>query len=333
MKKLMIFTLFLLMVSAISAKQVKFAVDMTGQTINATGVHVAGDFQAAAGFAGGDWQPNTTVLTQEAGTDIYSIVVDIPAFAKYEYKFLNGDLWYDVEFVPVESRVGYNFNDNRWIFIDSTSNDITEIGPIRYSGNAPAGKYLLRFKVDLQDESSVSTSGVHVAGDFQGWDTRGNILYSFVDKVYENIVYIDQLAGTVSYRYCNGAQASGYETVPAECSVDGSRQMVMKKDTAPDVVCFNACVACNVQGIAPSDQNVTLNIYPNPVKDILQIGFNREVKDVEIGIYNLTGQCVKSLSFNSFTNQNIDATDLKSGLYFVRINGKGIETTRRLIVE
>ena len=134
MKKSVLISVALVLVLTLSAKKVKFEVDMTDQAISTYGVHVSGDFQTLAGYSGGDWQPGTTPMTNEPGTQIYSVVVEIPAFAKYEYKFLNGDQWYDVEFVPMESRVGYNFNDNRWIFVDSITNDTTTTYPILYSG-------------------------------------------------------------------------------------------------------------------------------------------------------------------------------------------------------
>src|SRR5437868_4873019 len=97
MNKFLVLVAALFLSTTVFAKKVKFAVDMTGDTINVTGMHIGGDFQTAAGFAGGDWMPNTTPLTQEGVTDIWSIVVDIPAFQKYEYKILNGDQWYDAE--------------------------------------------------------------------------------------------------------------------------------------------------------------------------------------------------------------------------------------------
>src|SRR6185436_15682419 len=157
MKKILFIFLFLLVAGISVAKKVKFAVDMTGQVLNVTGVHIGGDFQTLAGFAGGDWMPGTTPMTQETGdTNIYSIVVDIPAFTKYEYKVINGDQWYEAEFVPLESRVGYNFNDNRWLWVDSLSNDTTFVGALLFSGNAPAGLKLLRVVVDMQNEPSVS---------------------------------------------------------------------------------------------------------------------------------------------------------------------------------
>ena len=106
------------------AKRVKFAVDMTGQTISPNGVHISGDFQTEAGFPT-DWDSESTVMNKETGSDIYSVTVNIPAFRKYEYKYVNGDKFYEVEFVPEKSRVGYDFSDSRWIYIDSLSDDVT----------------------------------------------------------------------------------------------------------------------------------------------------------------------------------------------------------------
>lgn len=93
-------------------------------------------------------------MVRECSTAIYSIVVDVPAFHKYEYKFVNGDLFYGTEFVPLESRVGYEFNDNRWIYVDSLDNSVTDIGAIVFSGNAPAGQKLVRFLVDAKNISA-----------------------------------------------------------------------------------------------------------------------------------------------------------------------------------
>ena len=53
MKKIL-FILVLLNGSFAFGKKVKFAVDMSGQIINPLGIHVTGDFQTAAGFAGGN---------------------------------------------------------------------------------------------------------------------------------------------------------------------------------------------------------------------------------------------------------------------------------------
>ena len=67
-------------------RNVTFQVDMTGQTVSANGVHIAGDFQSAAG-APGNWDPAATALTQVGTTNIYEVQVSIPD-GIYQFKFI-----------------------------------------------------------------------------------------------------------------------------------------------------------------------------------------------------------------------------------------------------
>ncbi|MFN5621346.1 MAG: hypothetical protein ACK478_08590, partial [Flavobacteriales bacterium] len=125
MKHLFITLSCVLFASVSVAKHIRFTVDMTDQVVSPNGVHLTGDFQALLGLENGDWQSNTLLMEQQSDTNLYSVVLQLPAFRKYEYKFVNGDQFYEVEFVPWESRVGYDFNDNRWLYLDSLSNDTT----------------------------------------------------------------------------------------------------------------------------------------------------------------------------------------------------------------
>src|SRR5258705_5660555 len=286
MKKFFLAALILLSANFGFAKKVKFSVNMIGQTVNVTGVHVMGDFQAVAGFPGGDWLPNTTLLNQESNPDIYSTVVDIPAFVKYEYKFVNGDQSYEAEFVPIPSRVGYNFNDNRWLWVDSLGNDTADAGAILFAGNAPANLTLLRFKVDMSEAGSINPAGVHVAGDFQSWDPSKIMLYSFGSGVYEIIAYLS--AGTYEFKYYNGNSSGTTEIVPLACAVSGNRLVVLNADTIlhdalEHAVCFSGCSACASVGIADVASTGGFSIYPNPAKDQFTIyGLRFTVSKVEI---------------------------------------------------
>ncbi len=80
MKKPLFLFIAILTTLSLSAKKIKFAVDMTGQIISAFGVHVTGDFQEAAGLPL-NWDPASVTLTQEGITNIYSTIITIPAFA------------------------------------------------------------------------------------------------------------------------------------------------------------------------------------------------------------------------------------------------------------
>lgn len=318
MYKSIVLLLLVLGSTSAFAKQVKFAVDMTGQTISPNGVHVTGDFQAIAGYAGGDWVSNTTTLTQEGSTNIYSITIDLPAFAKYEYKFVNGDQFYDAEFVPVESRVGYDFNDNRWIYLDSTDNGVFSTGEILFGGNAPAGKTLIRFLVNMNDET-VSPDGVHVAGDFQGNDPVANILYSFGNGVYEGICFVD--AGMVNYKFYNGNESSDAETVPSSCAVAGNRQATLSADLVLEVVCFSSCSTCLTTGVDENAVIAKVSLYPNPTSEASALIVDGILETVQVDVKDLKGRTVSSQEGKGqFT---LEKTSLKEGIYFVQVSLAG----------
>jgi len=315
----------------VSAKKVKFAVDMTGQVLSPNGIHITGDFQTLAGFAGGDWQSNTTPCTQEGATMIYSIVVDIPAFNKYEYKFVNGDQFYEAEFVPVESRVGYNFVDNRWLYVDSLADDTTFVGAILFAGNAPAGLTLARFVVDMQNLTP-DPAGAHVAGDFQGWDPAITRLYSFGSSIYEIIAYVT--AGTYQFKFYNGNTAGASEIVPVTCAVNNNREIQATSDIVMSPLCFNACVLCSLTGINDTPVNTAISVYPNPARQTGRIDFGGSGIKRQVYLTDVSGRTVRTYEINGEASLEMERGDLDAGVYFVKCYAAGKpETTAKLIFE
>ena len=71
------------------------------------------------------------------------------------------------------------------------------------------------------------------------------------------------------------------------------------------------------------EQISSVQVYPNPVNDKLYIATEEEVEDVVV--YSITGVIVGQQStVNGQQTLTIDLSDLKSGIYFVKINtGKG----------
>lgn len=333
--KTIILISFLLGISSFSyAKKVKFAVDMTGQTLLSTGVHIAGDFQTLAGFTGGDWMSNTTPLTQETGdTNIYSIVVDIPAFAKYEYKFINGDQFYETEFVPEESRVGYNFNDNRWIYVDSLADDTTYVGAILFSQNAPKGYNLLRFKVNMTNQI-VNSNGVHIATSFGAWNTSNTYLFSFQDNIYEVITYIDTNETSCQYKFINGNSTSEYETIPSACESNGNREASFSNHTVFDPVCFSECADCiSTANLEDIEDHEKTYIFPNPTNDATVLYLNDQTAKT-ITITNALGSTVRSYSCLEKT-LIIEKETLPQGLYIISIEEEATHqlSTLKLIIQ
>lgn len=330
MKKFLLLLLLSNLAYTAMAKKIKFAVDMTGQAVSINGVHLVGDFQALIGL-GPDWDPAKIALSQEGSSNVYSTVLNLPAFKKYEYRFVNGDLSYEAEFVPEESRVGFNFNDNRWIYLDSLANDTTAVGAILYAANAPAGKKLIRYKVDMTYVYNLPIGGVHVGTNYQNYDPNKYRLYSFANSVYEIIDY--QNAGAYTFRYFSGNNSGTSETVPGTCANGLNRSINVNKDTVLVAVCFSGCAICPGLGLAESKpQDFVLAVYPNPAKGSVRIQTTlNDVKSVRI--LALTGKELRTFE-SPARGEALNVSDLQNGIYLLELHSDtGIKYTSRLMIQ
>jgi alpha-amylase len=319
MKKILFFCMAGIVSTPAFAKKIKFSVDMADEVVSPNGIHVMGDFQVLAGYAS-DWAPNLTELAQEGSTTIYSIVVDIPANTKYEYRFINGDQGYEAEYVPNESRLIDPDFDNRWIYLDSLDNTVFNLAPIKFGKNAPAGKFLLRFKVDMSNQLPIDLSNPanrpHVEGSFQGWSTTATALYAPNDTVYEYIAYVT--AGTHQFKYINGNSGAKEETVPAACAVSGNRSVAVSADLVLDKVCFGACTVCGGPNGIPEKALVKkINVFPNPSSDYTTLRFEDQEINHTVTVKDITGKTVRV--YNNYNHQEltIERDQLNAGIYFI----------------
>ncbi len=324
MKKVLLVVSLALVAFSSNAKKVKFSVDMTGVDLVGAGVHITGDFQVVAGLAVDSFNTLTPMI-KEGTTDIYSLEVEIPAFQKYEYRFVNGDYTYDSEFVPIASRVN-DFMDNRWIYVDSLDASVMDIGAIMYAGNAPKGKKLVRFVVDAKN-IVVDASGLHVGTSASGLDPKANALYSFKNNIYEVITYVAD--GTYQYRYVNGIALAGSEAVTGSC-VDGlgNRSITVAADTVLSAVCFAACTSCE-EATGFHDQTVasSINIYPNPSNGVVTLDMGA-LDNFEVTINEISGRAVYA-----YSNMALIHTTLDKGLYIVSVKGSdGTYKTQKLVI-
>ena len=80
MKKttLLLFIIGLSQIALTQIVNVTFQVDLTYQTVNSNGIHIAGNFQDTAGF-GANWVPDTTLLVDSSNNGIYEVTVAVPS--------------------------------------------------------------------------------------------------------------------------------------------------------------------------------------------------------------------------------------------------------------
>ena len=241
---------FILLTCALGAQavQLTFRVDMHGRAISVAGVHIAGNFQSEAGFAG-DWDPATTAMTDANADSVYELTVDIPG-GTYLYKFINGTAWPTSEIVPGScGQTDGGGNVNRQVILGTAPLILTTV-PF---GDCPT---TVRFAVNMRGQA-ISPNGVHVEGNFQrlagfpaDWDP-GIVEMTDVngDSTYEAEVTLPA-QGRFLYRYVNGNLPSDVEAVPAACGMDdgnGSLARVADVMSAVTILpanCYGTCTVC-----------------------------------------------------------------------------------------
>lgn len=81
-----------------------------------------------------------------------------------------------------------------------------------------------------------------------------------------------------------------------------------------------------------------MSLFPNPVKTTMTVDFTLEdARQLQVEVFNAVGQSVQNLgatNFNAGKNQfDVDATNLSSGIYFLRIYNGNKELNRRFVVQ
>jgi hypothetical protein len=87
-----------------------------------------------------------------------------------------------------------------------------------------------------------------------------------------------------------------------------------------------------------SNALATVNVYPNPIKDIAKVSLTlSQNANVTVSVTNLVGQQVMSLNKGSMSagaqQFSIDARNLTSGVYFITVLVNGQKFTQKMIVE
>ena len=89
-----------------------------------------------------------------------------------------------------------------------------------------------------------------------------------------------------------------------------------------------------IAGIKDASLSSNFSLYPNPTNDNLNVSLsNNKAENVSVKIINNIGQTVKTVSLGNSTdiNQQIDLSDLNSGIYFVKTTVGNASSSKKLI--
>lgn len=269
MKKIYLTCALLLSYAVMHAVNVTFRVDMTGQTVHPTGVHIAGAFQG--------WNPSGTPMSDPDLNNIWEVTLDVAANTPFEYKFLNGNFWGADEGSGLGS---CNTNGNRFF----TSGSTAEIRPVfcfnqcSFCASNPQFRQVT-FRVDMQNVT-VNPAGVHLAGSFNStpaphtgpaWNPAGIVMTDpDLDEVYEVTLTLAE-GYSYQYKFINGNAWGSDESVPGACNVSGNRGLncpTAPSTTLPEV-CFASCSDCIP---TPEIVEVTFRVDMNNAPSISPLG-------------------------------------------------------------
>ncbi len=208
---------------------VTLKVDMSNKIISPNGVHITGSFQG--------WDPSTTKLSRVGTSNYYAVTIPVyQGSLPFQYKFLNGNGWGTEETISGNCQSG----SNRTLIIPKQ--DSTIVVCFGECSSTCSALVNVTFSVDMSHVTA-SANGVHIAGDFQGWDPAASLLTNSGAGIYKITVPI--IPGTtLNYKFLNGNSWGTDEKVIGSCVYQTNRYFTIgKKDTSVALVCFGYCDA------------------------------------------------------------------------------------------
>jgi hypothetical protein len=311
---------------AIPTYNVTFQVNMNQQTVSPNGVYLAGVFQG--------WTPGGTAMSDANADGIWDVTVAMPAGA-IEYKFLNDSAWSGAESVPNACQQ----NGNRFANItgDTTLavvcfNQCTDCAPL----------VNVTFRVDMS-QVTVSANGVHVAGNFQGFNPASTPMTDADgDDVYEVTVQVPS-NDTLLYKFINDNTFTGVEnsSLLASCGQDDGfggynrKTGVGTADTTLNIVCFTLCEGCPF-GLDDPALAGGFAVFPNPNHGQFTVEFNTPREgNYELEVLDLTGRILYRETVKNHTGyyrKDLNLNRQPAGMYMVRLTGEQGQVVRRVAI-
>lgn len=310
---------------------VLFRVDMTLQTVNANGPHVAGSFQG--------WNPAdpASLMTDPDGDNIYEVTLLLQP-GTYQYKFVNGAAWADGnESLPADCNVG----GNREVVV--AADPVVEHFCYNQCGAEcvvdPAAADIT-FRVNMFS-TVPDAAGVWMIGGFTNpaWQAGAvQMTDADLDGVYECTVNISGSAD-IQYKFMNGdvnapvnEEGTGIINCGIANGVGGYNRLHTRTGIAEvlNTVCFDSCADCII-GVQEAMALTVLNAYPVPANEFVTLSFG-QVKSapITVRVMNNLGQVVSTQYMGNLPTGNnqvrVNLEGVASGIYAIELSN-GLDKT------
>jgi len=281
-----------------------------------------------------NWCGNCNPLTDANGDGIWTTKLPLAIGTTQEYKF-SADNWaIQEQNNPAAPCTNGNATyTNRVLVIPATD---TVLNVVCWS-QCTGCDVDVTLKVNMAWEkanNAISANGVHVAGDFQGWNPSGTPMTDANnDGIYEVTINVPANS-SIQYKFINGNAWGADESVPSACVVTGTWNRgatFAYGDSTLNPVCFGKCTDC-MASIDEALQNVSL--FPNPNRGQFQLARMDASTNVEVSILDLQGKVLTVAKWNEGEESlSVDLGNFANGVYMVRLTSEEGSRTLRVSVQ
>ena len=121
--------------------------------------------------------------------------------------------------------------------------------------------------------------------------------------------------------------ATNQEFIPTS---NGNYSVIVSSATCSDT---SSCYQIVGVGIRNINSDNSIELFPNPSSDIVTIDFEQTIDFLEISIYDIAGKVVLFEEYENTNTAKLNISDLKGGVYFIKIDNENIEKYLKLIVK
>jgi len=312
--------------NCIQLKNVTFQVDMNQVTAGFTTPEVNGFWN--------NWCGNCNAMSDANGDGIWEVTIPLEVGTTQEFKY-SADAWtiQEMNDPTAPCTNGNATYTNRVLVVPAADTTL----PVVCWSSCYGCTVDVTLQVNMAWEvanNAISADGIHVAGDFQGWNPGATMMTDAnSDGIYEVTINVPANS-SIQYKFINGNSWGQDEPVPGACAVTGTTNRgatFAYGDSTMAPVCFGKCTDCMASLDEPL-QNVSL--FPNPTRGQFNLARMDAASEVEVSVLDLQGKLLTVATWNAGAESlGIDLSNFANGVYMVRLTSEEGSRTLRVSVQ
>jgi hypothetical protein len=309
-----------------ATSNVTFQVDMNQVTAGFTTPEVNGLWN--------NWCGNCNAMTDANGDGIWEVTLPLLEGSTQEFKY-SADAWtiQEMNDPTAPCTNGNATNTNRVLVVPAADTTLPVVCWSSCYGCAVDVTLQVNMAWEVAN-NAVSADGIHVAGDFQGWNPGATAMTDANnDGIYEVTVNVPANS-SIQYKFINGNSWGQDEPVPSACAVTGTTNRgatFAYGDSTMAPVCFGKCTDC-MASLDETLQNVSL--FPNPTRGQFNLARMDAASEVEVSVLDLQGKVLTVATWNAgAASLGIDLSNFANGVYMVRLTSEEGSRTLRVSVQ